>query len=485
MNFKQYNNKSTSKLTSCLIPFITLLFFALVSCKKQEYIPKPIDLETNYQYIIDNDLTDEAFQKFIEYIIPKSQNLTKDLDFLTVSMLYFNPEIQTLIKDIPIKEAQKIVALTRANPTVQIPLEYHSEIFDGFSPWTIGLVKNFFYERQGKRDAKTLIAEANIEQSKLQVENKAWELYLNLYRAYWEFYLNQYQLNNIKREIELKTEVVDLLLRRQEFGEANNFEISTARLSLQRELLEQSQYVRNMHEAYHNILTLIGIDKKALELTELYFDLEPEFYTSFNLSENDLKEAAIHQRTDFLLALQTYLRNEAELKFQIEKQYPDINLSPGFVYDQGDQILSLGLSWILPLLHNNEPSIEKAIKVREKQQQQILALQTKMLNQIQYRLNDFNLRIIARKIALDLLAQFHQRHEIIQTQYELGAIDRLDFLRAELERINLEQSLIKLTVEEVIAVGELQAVVQYPVFKQVNIKEIAAKLIESRLNVEQ
>ncbi len=459
--------------------------FVLVSCTKQEYIAEPIDTDDIYHQIDDKAFSDESFQKIIQSEIASFNIDNKDLDFLTVSMLYFNPEIQTLIQDIPIQESQKIVALTRTNPTIQIPLEYHSEIFDGFSPWTIGLVKSFFYERQGKRDAKTLIAEANIQQSKLQIENKAWELYLNLYRAYWEFYLNKYQLNILKKEIEIKAEVVDLLLKRREFGEASNFEISTARLSLQRELLEQTQYIRNMHQAYHTILTLIGVDKRALDITELFFTLDLEFYTSFDLSEQDLKEAAIHQRTDFLIALQTYLRNEAELKLQIEQQYPDVNLSPGFVYDQGDQILSLGLSWILPLLHNNEPAIDKAMKVREKQQQQIISMQTKMLNQIQYRLNDFNLRVVARKIALDLLDQFHQRHEIIQTQYELGAIDRLEFLRAELERINLQQSLIKLTVEEVLAVGELQSVVQYPVFDQVNIKRLVSKLIELRINKDQ
>lgn len=57
------------------------------------------------------------------------------------------------------------------------------------------------------------------------------------------------------------------------------------------------------------------------------------------------------------IQLNIYVQAESELRLDIEKQYPDLVLSPGFLFDQSDYIWPLAALWVLPLFKNTEQNL--------------------------------------------------------------------------------------------------------------------------------
>src|SRR5881397_3969748 len=79
----------------------------------------------------------------------------------------------------------------------------------------------------------------------------------------------------------------------------------------------------------------------ALEGAELSFDFADR--SADGLTSAEARRVALQGRSDILSALGDYVAAEAELRLQIAKQYPDVHLSPGYQYDQGDNKWTLGI----------------------------------------------------------------------------------------------------------------------------------------------
>jgi outer membrane protein TolC len=87
-------------------------------------------------------------------------------------------------------------------------------------------------------------------------------------------------------------------------------------------------------------------------------------------------------RSDIQSALAEYAAAEADLQLQIAKQYPDVHLSPGYQYDQGDNKWSLGVTFELPLLNQNQGPIAEARARRLESAARFTELQAKVIGEI-------------------------------------------------------------------------------------------------------
>ena len=67
---------------------------------------------------------------------------------------------------------------------------------------------------------------------------------------------------------------------------------------------------------------------------------------------------------------------------EVAKQYPDVRLSPGYQYDQGDNEWSLGLSVDLPILNQNQGGIAEAEARRTEAAAKFNAIQAKVVAEI-------------------------------------------------------------------------------------------------------
>lgn len=68
----------------------------------------------------------------------------------------------------------------------------------------------------------------------------------------------------------------------------------------------------------------------------------------------------LHQSPALLAMLASYGASETELEAEIRKQYPDITLSPGYLHEDKENKVTLGLELNIPLWNRNRAGIAKA-----------------------------------------------------------------------------------------------------------------------------
>ena len=204
----------------------------------QEYKPAPIEANETINNIVSRDVNEPGFIEFMhENGIAQWPVKQWNFEEITLTALYFNPQIQAKFSEFKLNEAQSLTLLQRKNPVVSVPVEHHSESrvesidnSDETSPWTIGLLFDFVLERPAKRQAKQDKVDAEIQAALINVKKSIWDLRSKLKLA-WIEYTSALILNNfIKDESKLLEDRHVILLRQHELGESSYFELSNTRL---------------------------------------------------------------------------------------------------------------------------------------------------------------------------------------------------------------------------------------------------------------
>ena len=460
-----------SLLTGMKEKFTTLACFAILvisGCAAYQYEAMPLETKQVFNGFSSRTLADPELKEFMrsyQYSIKEWPLQSWDLEALTLAAFYFHPDIQVAIAEYARSKSHEETINQLINPGIQLPLEYHSDTSGGKSPWLIGLLFDFILERQGKRQARFEQAHAETSVARTGISSAAWEIYSNLRKRYFEYYAAIKNQDLLIEQEKISENVLNLVSRRRELGQASEFEVNSARLDLQRIRLEKTNHEIIIVEAFQSLANAIGIPASALKKNQLLLADIDNFNNIGNMTLEQLQGIALLHRFDIQKAVENYAAFEAALKLEIEKQYPDVTLSPGFIFDQEDRIWAIGASWILPLFHpQNEGPIKEALAMRDVKQAEFLALQADVINEISAAFSGYTVRENALNQARQLLKEIQVRHEQLQKQYDLGYLDLLDLQRSVIEVSNAEKALSDIRLSVIQSVGEIENTLQYPQF---------------------
>ena len=147
------------------------------------------------------------------------------------------------------------------------------------------------------------------------------------------------------------------------------------------------------------------------------------------------------------------------------KQYPDIHLAPGYYWNAGsagENDWQLGATVELPLLNHHRGPIAEAAARREASAARFLALQAKVITEIDGAVASFRASQ-TNVAALEALAAAQEKQQqTVEAQFQAGAVDRLDVLTAELESNATSIARLDAQVKLQQAVGALEDAVQRP-----------------------
>src|SRR5260370_11790835 len=98
----------------------------------------------------------------------------------------------------------------------------------------------------------------------------------------------------------------------------------------------------------------MGITVAGLEGVDFgWSDLDsPAGAQSFSLQE--IRRDAVLHRLDIRRSLAQYAAAETDLQLDIAKQYPDIQIPPGYTYEEKNSFFPLGISMHLPPFNPNQ-----------------------------------------------------------------------------------------------------------------------------------
>jgi len=235
----------------------------------------------------------------------------------------------------------------------------------------------------------------------------------------------------LESQLAVQERIVKLLEQRLAVGAISQLELTTARIAVNRTRLELGDARLKRAEAHGRLAESLGVSVSALDGVELLFDFSERAVDG--LTSTEARQIALRGRSDILGALSDYAATEAELRLQIAKQFPDVHLNPGYQFDQGDNKWTLGLTFELPVLNQNQGPIAESKARREEAAARFTELQAKVISEIDRAVAAY--RVAREQLATSdsLLAAERQQQQSVEAQLKAGAVDQLDMLNVQLE----------------------------------------------------
>ena len=442
-----------------------LCLCALASgCAHEQYQAKPLNPAQINAKLRNKDVNDVDFNA---YLI-KQGYVKKDLPFtewgvdeLTLCVLYFNPKLdvakaQLALANLAVNTANQQQSPRLGGRTAHSNLANHDK-----NPWAFALELEIPIETANKRQIKVEEAQHLQEVARIDVADVAWQLRSQIAKDLLYYHENSAQQKQLNNVLTVQNSLVALLEKRLKLGAASNTELNAAKL-----LQQKAQFLSNMEQTKSAEIRAVlaadvGLSNEKFALLHLK-GLDIEFALSNAPSTENYQEKALLNRLDIRRSLSKYAAAESKIKLEIAKQTPDISLSPGFAFEFGDSIWSLGFSTLLNLLNKNQTLLAEATQLREIEGAQFEALQANVIAEVSqanaaYTASQQNINQVKQQLSAQ--QQYTQK---LQRQLDAGLIDRLDLTQNKLNTTLLEQQLTNAQFQQLNALLTLENSVQMP-----------------------
>ena len=215
-------------------------------------------------------------------------------------------------------------------------------------------------------------------------------------------------------------------------------------------------------EAKASLAAAVGIPVAGLQEAQFSWPGMDSPPSADSFSPETIQRDAVLNRLDVRSALAQYAAAEAGLQLEIAKQYPDINIGPGYTYEEGKSYFTVGFSTVLPLFNRNQGPIAEAEARRQQAAAAFLETQADVIAKSERALAAYTaaLKELAEVEYLVNLQESQQR--TMQQAVRVGEQDRLT-----LEDINIQSSLSARARLDALAhaqkaLGDLEDAVQRP-----------------------
>ena len=434
------------------------------ACAHQPYQAKPIDAAAVTAKLNNKDITNADFKAYLikqGYAENKLPFTEWGVDELTLAALYFNAKLDVAKAQLALAN----IAISTANQT-QIPTlggraARSNQANDDKSPWAFGLEVEIPIETTNKRQIKGEEAQQLREVARIDVADVAWQLRSQIAKDLLVYNENIAQQKQLNDELTIHISLVKLLEKRVQLGAASNTELNAAKLLQQKAQFSLNSAQTKTAEIRAALAADVGLStEKFAQLQLKSLDIESALSTKPNTAH--LQANALLNRLDIRRSLAKYAAAESKIKLEIAKQTPDISLSPGFAFEFGNSIWSLGFSTLLSLLNKNLTIINEATQLREIEGAQFEALQANVIA-------DASQANAAYKASLQNVVQIKQQlaaqqvyTQKLQRQLDAGQIDRLDLTQNKLSTALIQQQLINAQFQQLHALLTLENSLQIP-----------------------
>ena len=450
---------------------IGCLSITLFGCGFQQYIAKPLDT-TVIASRFENKNTDS--DEFRQFLISNGYTNTQlpiqqwGADELTYCALFFHPSLDVARAQWRAAEAKQAGSAAKPIPTINSHIAHSNNANDDISPFALGLSIDIPIETANKRQIRLESATHLSQAAKFEAAQTAWQLRNQVTQALFEYQFNLQQIALLTQEKSLREEIVAIFQKRHSLGMASNVELSTAKLHLQAITTELGAQQQNKLVLLSSLANHLGLPLSKVQTMQLSSTSDNSLPDDSAEMLANTQNRALLNRLDIRIALERYAAAEAKVKLEIAKQYPDMILSPGYAYEFGDRIWSLGLSGLLTLLNKNKIAIAEATQLREVEAAQFEALQNTVIAQAS---NARAKLTQAKQVLNDQKTLFNQQRsntQRISRRFSAGEIDRLEVTYTKLEEVSAEKNVALANHQLNMAINQLENALQLPLKTKIN-----------------
>lgn len=445
----------TSLKTASRLAVVLLL--PLANCAS--YHAHPIDPVRTAQALNLRSLSDPRLLRFIAIEQHRADPPRWNLETLTLVATYERPDMPLATAKLGVANAGEITAAELPNPRLSISPTYNTTTTTP-SPWKVGPVITFLIQSSGARPAQIAQAKAQAEAARQALAVTAWELRGQVRTALIASWSAQQATALSAKRLSYAQQYQTAAAQRYQAGMVSAAALNTATLAENRAALQFAADERIARLARTNLAAALGLPTIALHGITLAMAGLSHPQQPGNLAP--LVRAALIRRPDVLAALSHYAAAEAGLRLAIAKQYPSLDIGPGYHYDQGDNKYILAISLPLPILNQNQGPIAAARAKRRVAAENFMATQEKVLAQIEHAQTDWRASGAELSSARNVRTAAANALARQRSAFAAGQIGRLRLLGAALAYVQAEQGALAASAHERAALGELEAALYHP-----------------------
>jgi outer membrane protein TolC len=166
---------------------------------------------------------------------------------------------------------------------------------------------------------------------------------------------------------------------------------------------------------------------------------------------------------DVRRSLAQYAAAEADLQLEISKQYPDLQIGPGYTYEERNSFFVIGLSTTLPLFNRNQGPIAEAEARREEAAAAFLEKQAQVIAGSERALALYVAALKELAEADQSLRKLQDAHlQMMEQAVRLGEEDQLSLNGVQIESSVVARARLDALAHAQSTLGELEDAVQRP-----------------------
>jgi outer membrane protein TolC len=442
------------------ISFIWLA--GLAACSVETYRPIPLDPELTLGEFTRRSLADPALADFARErgrtatSWPPSRWGWPDLALVAA---YYHPDLAVARARQQVAQSG-VAAVGQLSPKgVGLLFEHHGDTVSKTSPWSIGIDVDLPASGAGRHAARIEQSEAQLNAAEFETAEILWQLQVGILRRCIELFAAKSDTALLQEETVAQHEIESMLTKRLALGVASGTEITTAR---QRRLVGEealSEAAVREEDAFAALAQAIGITTAALRKIELALEGLGDLRI-VSVDSKTWRALALHENSDLHRLLADYAAAEAAVKLEVARQFPELSLKPGYLWDQGDNRWSLALGWLVPPTLGNQPAIREAEAKRQVVALQFMARQATIIAEVDAAALRYGLarEAMERAQAVEEIAIARELRS--RRDYEAGAADHVDLIASHLDTLAADRALLFRRIALLQAQADLAAAVQ-------------------------
>ena len=444
--------------------WVLLAAVFLAGCAPYKYHAAPVSPAALAQGLYSRSLDDPDLRSWMERNADFQTSVWPlqgwDLHSLTLAAFYFNPDLDVARANVASAEAAIQTAAMKPNPTVSAGPGYETA---PEAPFIMGIDFSLPIETAGKRGYRIASATHLSRASRIQLAQTAWVVRSRVRSAFVDYLFAKKAAGLLRTQESLQSKYAEIIETRFRAGEIALPEVTTARIdltSLRQALRAAEGQVNTTHAA---LASAIGIPDSALDGKTLIWrelDHPPDLAS---LPSRTIHEAAVLNRLDVQRALEQYEAAQSNLQLQAALQYPDINIGPGYAYEEGYHLLSLRLSSILPLRNHNEGPIAEAEAQRKVAGTQLLAIQSTVISDSDKALAQYAAIYATLQESRHSVSELEQQQRIATRLLQSGETEQFTVIAAEVQTAVAERSRLDAQHQAQLSLGLLEDALQRPI----------------------
>lgn len=418
------------------------------------YHARPLNPSASAASLQARSLSNPRLLRFVAVDLRRPEETLKwDLPALTAAAVYERPDMKIAAAQVRVAQGNEITAAEWPNPVLGLSPTYNTTTVVP-SPWKIGPVITELLTTAGKRPAAIAEARARAAAARQQLAIAAWKLRSRVRTAMIGLWAAQQRVKLTRTYLAAAEEMDSLTAGRFRAGMVSAATLTSQRLIETQAALDLATAERQQRLAQAALATAVGVPEHAL--TAVKIDTAGLDRIAAPAGLEALSTAALAHRPEVLAALAHYNAAQAALRLAIANQYPNLNIGPGYHYDQGDNKFILDISLPLPVLNQNQGPIATARANRRLAAARFEQVQMRVLGQVGTAVADWEAsrREAVRTRRLLGLADRTVRSD--EESFHAGAIGRLRLAGAKLARARTELGALSAQVDERTALGQLE-----------------------------